>query len=1003
MVISLIRSKRIAGYLLCCLLLAVIFGAGRVGTGAAEETTQSLNVLLSRNTKIAVDPIRKTEGFSAILYDNQNGLPTSEANTIAQTSDGFIWIGSYAGLIRYDGNNFERIEIDDGILNTRCLFVDSRERLWIGTNDSGVFLLSGGNIRKIDQADQPVSASIRAIAEDPEGLIYIASATGISTIDADLHSSVIEDGRVSQETILDIRLGADGLIYGLSQSGDLFTLKRGEVITFLDHEECRIKGIMSILPDIRKPGNLYVGTTESRIYNGSLERNFGSMQIKDISPLSSPEHFEYISGDIWICAQNGIGKVDAEGFHHLKNVPMDKLVSRVMTDHEGNLWFTSTRQCVMKIVPNRFLDLFERNGLPKEIVNSTCMYGRQLFIGTESGLIVTENGERLESIPLTKAETASGVSLDATDLLTYLEGIRIRSIIRDSSNRLWISTWTKTGLICYDQGEVTAFTEEDGLISPQVRTICECEDGSILVAQPGGASVIRNNQVTACYGAKDGFTVTAILTVTEGFNHEMVLGSDGGGIYVIGQNGIKRIGLEDGLQSEIVMRIKRSRYRDIYWIATGNSLAYMTPDYKVTTIRNFPYPNNYDLYENSKGEVWVFCSNGVYVATAEELLANEQIDAAFYGSSGGLPYVATSNSFSELTDDGDLYIAGISGTIKVNIEKTVKNNSEFKIALSSIVADGRRFYPNRNGSFNLPGNARKLTLYPHVFSYSLADPQVSYRLDGFDLTDTVVSRSRLVPVDYTNLKIGTYDFTITVEDPVDHSKQTVSFSIAKGREMSAGTLGTIIMILASLLLTGGILVYSSRHRKRGRPEDRLLSGLILSDIILAVGELLSYLLEYVTGTLVRGSMIAGNTVYYVALVFFPYLLVVYLDQCSCPDSTSMRKKKLLYGIPCFLFTAVMLINLKTEWIFTIGSGNTYHPGKYDEAGFIIALAYLLFSLFKMYRIKKRLTVFCAILIAARLIGEICYQDISSTAFIYAMVLVCIHLDMTERPLNEEAL
>ena len=57
----------------------------------------------------------------------------------------------------------------------------------------------------------------------------------------------------------------------------------------------------------------------------------------------------------------------------------------------------------------------------------------------------------------------------------------------------------------------------------------------------------------------------------------------------------------------------------------------------------------------------------------------------------------------------------------------------------------------------------------------------------------------------------------------------------------------------------------------------------------------------------------------------------------------------------------------------------------------------------MYRIKKRLTVFCAILIAARLIGEICYQGISSTAFIYAMVLVCIHLDMTERPLNEEAL
>ena len=1003
MVISLIRNKRIAGCMLCCLLLAVIFAAGRAGTGAAEETSRALNVSASRNTKIAVDPIKKTEGFSAILYDNRNGLPTSEANTIAQTSDGFIWIGSYAGLIRYDGNNFERIETDEGIFNTRCLFVDSRDRLWIGTNDSGMFLLSGGNIRKIDQTDQPVSASIRAIAEDPEGLIYVASATGIFTIDTDLHTFVIKDERVSSETILDIRLGADGLIYGLSQSGNLFTLKYGEVVTFLGHEECRIKGIMSILPDLRKPGNLYVGTSESRIYNGSLEKNFSSMQVKDISPLSSPQYFEYISGDIWICAMNGIGKVDAEGFHNLKNVPMDKLVCHVMTDHEGNLWFTSSRQSVMKIVPNRFLDLFERNGLPKEIVNSTCMYGRQLFIGTESGLIVTENGERLDSIPLTKAETASGVSLEATDLLAFLDGIRIRSIIRDSSGRLWISTWTKNGLIRYDRGEVTAFTEEDGLISPQVRTICECADGSILVAQPGGASVIRNDRVTACYGAEDGFTVTSILTVTEGFNHEMILGSDGGGIYVIGKDGIKQIGLEDGLRSEIIMRIKRSRYREIYWIATGNSLAYMTPDYKVTTISQFPYPNNYDLYENSKGEIWVFCSNGVYVVTAEELLANEQINAEFYGSSGGLPYVATSNSFSELTEDGDLYIAGVNGTIKVNIEKDVKNNSEFIVALSCIVADGRSFYPNKNGSFNLPGDARKLTLYPHVFSYSLADPQVSYRLDGFDLTDTVVSRSKMVPVDYTNLKIGTYDFTMTVEDPVDRSKQTVSFRIAKGREMSFGTMGTVIMILASLLLTGGILIYSSRYRKRGRAEDRLLFGLIMSGIVLAVGELLSYLLEYITGPLVRGFMIAGNTVYYIELVFFPYLLVVYLDQCTCPDSTIMRKKKLLYGIPCFLFIAVMLINLKTGWIFSIGSGNTYFSGKYDEAGFVIALAYLLLSLIKMYRIKKRLAVFCVILIAARLIGEICYRSISSIAFMYAMVLVCIHLYVTERPLNEEAL
>ena len=1003
MEISLIRNRRITYRLLFSLLIAMLFAAGWISTGSAEETSQFQSISIIRNTKIAVDPIRKTEGFSAILYDNQNGLPTSEANTIAQTSDGFIWIGSYAGLIRYDGNTFERIETDKGILNTRCLFVDSRDRLWIGTNDSGVFLMSNGIIRKVDQADYPIPISVRAIEEAPDGVIYVASATGIFTIDAGMNFSAVEDKRVSAETILDIRLGTDGLIYGLSQSGDLFTLKDGEVVTFLNHEECRVKGILAILPDNRKPGNLYLGTSESRIYNGNLERNFASMRVIDIAPLAALDRFEYISGDLWICAMNGIGKVDAEGFHRLKNVPMDKLVGHVMTDHEGNLWFTSTRQCVMKIVPNRFLDLFERNGLAKDVVNSTCVYGRQLFIGTESGLIVTENGEELDSLPLTKAETVSGVNLDTTDLLAYLNGVRIRSIIRDSGGRLWISTWTKKGLLRYDKGELTAFTKEDGLISDQVRTICECEDGSILAAQPDGASVIRDDRVTVRYGAEDGLAVTSILTVAEGFNHELILGSDGSGIYVIGQDGMKHIGMEEGLQSEIILRIKRSRYRDIYWIATGNSLAYMTPDYKVTTIRHFPYPNNYDLYENSQGEIWVLCSNGVYVVKAEEMLANEQIEATFYGSASGLPYVATSNSFSELTDEGDLFIAGINGTIKVNIEKPFKSNSEFKIALPYIDADGRRYYPRKSGSFTLPGNAQRLTFYPRVFSYSLADPQVSYWLDGFDLTEATVSRSKLAAVDYTNLKIGSYQFIMTVEDPVNHNDQTISFQIVKGREMSAGTMGTSIMILASLILMGGILVYTSPHRKHNRKEDRLLFRLILTNIVLAVGSLLSYMLEYITGPLVRGFMIAGNTAYYILLVFFPYLLLMYLDYCTTsPDNTRMRGKSLLYGIPCIAFIAVMLINLYTGWIFTVSEGNTFHTGRYHDAGFALALAYLLFSLIKMLKVRKRLAVLSVVLIAARLVGEICFPDISATSFFYAMILVCIHLYLTDQPLYEEA-
>lgn len=75
-------------------------------------------------------------------YNETNGLPTGEANVVMQTGDGYVWIGSYGGLIRYDGTTFRNYSKDGLLLSSsiRCLFEDVRGRLLIGTNDRGVYL-----------------------------------------------------------------------------------------------------------------------------------------------------------------------------------------------------------------------------------------------------------------------------------------------------------------------------------------------------------------------------------------------------------------------------------------------------------------------------------------------------------------------------------------------------------------------------------------------------------------------------------------------------------------------------------------------------------------------------------------------------------------------------------------------------------------------------------------------------------------------------------------------
>ena len=805
------RFGRAAALLLCVLLaLGVLFPTAGIANG--EGAVKAFNASGGVNRPLSVDPTGKSEGFSAVLYNNPNGLPTSEANAIAETGEGFIWIGSYAGLIRHDGHSFERMDSTNGITSVTSLFVDSRDRLWIGTNANGVAVMERGEFTMWDRRDGLQSSSIRAITEDKNGLIYVASTAGIAVIDRDMTLKTLTDPRLENVYIRDIRIGEEGLIYGLTQAGDLFTLKNRAVETWLGQEDCRVKGVIGLLPDPKQPGKLYLGTESTEIYYGTLEQNFEDLDVRDVAPLSYVERFEYISGQIWICAGNGIGNLSESGFHLLDNVPMDNSVGHVMTDYEGNLWFTSTRQGVMKVVPNQFSDLYEHCGLPPSVVNSTCLYGDQRFCATDSGLTVIEDGKKVDRLPLTKATTASGEELDAEDLLDFLDGVRIRSIIRDSKGRLWISTWRKVGLLRYDKGELMAFTVADGLFSERIRVVCERPDGTIVAANTGGVCIIEGDEITGGYSAEDGIENGEILTVCEGMNGDLILGSDGGGIYIIGSEGTRHIGVDEGLGSEVILRVKYSPDQHVFWIVTTNSLSFMDEDYRVTTIRNFPYPNNFDLYENSKGDMWILASNGVYVIPAKDLLANGEIDAVHYDVDNGLPYMATANSYSYLSAEGDLYMASSAGVAKVNIEKPFEDVSELKIAVPFVDVDNTRLYPDADGSFTIPSETHKLTINSFVYNYSLMNPQISYHLEGFDRTTDTVSRSELAPVDYTNLRGGTYRFVMQLRDSMGRGGREMSVEINKEKAFYEQAWFYVVSGLAALLLTAAVIRYYIRQR-----------------------------------------------------------------------------------------------------------------------------------------------------------------------------------------------
>ncbi|MBP5416613.1 MAG: HD domain-containing protein [Clostridiales bacterium] len=849
--------------IVCALLSTIITFSGLEILSASrvfawENAEGAMQVLRDSSDDDQDTPSNPASGYSPFIYNNTNGLPTSEANAIAQTSEGFLWIGSYSGLVQYDGNTFERVDsAKTGITSVISLYVDSKNRLWAGTNDNGAAVLEKGEWTHFDKGNGLKSMSVRAIAEDENGLIYLATTKGVALVNEDMTISLVQADQIKEEYIRSIMLGPNNVIYALTMHGAVFTMKDGKMTAYYDPGFLRVEDIHAILPDPAIPGNIYCATSKSSIYYGPLNKGFQS-EYANIEPLSYVNSLHKYDDELWVCADNGIGRVihDGKDVVVLDHLPMTTSIETMTADYQKNLWFVSSQQGVMKIVPNRFSNLYDEYKLDDDVVYSTCRLGSKLFVGTKtSGLLVLEDGKLLPSIPLGKVTTAGGKNIEQNDLVAMLNvdaKARIRSIARDSKGRLWFCSFSKYPLICYDGQNAVVYTVSDGLpASERVRAVFECSDGSMAVACTGGVAVIRDGKVEDVIGASDGIDNTEILTVTEGKNGDLLLGTDGDGLYLYSGGKLKHITTDEGLMSDTILRIKKDRTREIFWVVTSNSISYLDENYSVTTIKDFPYSNNFDIYQNENDEMWVLSSNGIYIVPTETMLKNAQILPFFYGRGNGLSCFATPNSYSELTADGDLYISGSAGVVLVNIDKENKLDNDVRILVPYIEADDKRIYPDETGSFTVSAGTKKISVCAYCYNYSLVDPEISYRLEGFDRTMKTVRRSELKPVDYTNLSGGEYFFKMQLLNVYGQVQDEISVRIVKKESLHEATWFRAFIILGFVGVVIILAYLASYHRMKKLKAKEQEQTLLIREIVEAFAKVIDMKDRYTNGHSMR--------------------------------------------------------------------------------------------------------------------------------------------------------
>lgn len=769
---------------------------------SAAAITAAIAVFVTANFGFAGNSVSaQGQGMSTAyiqtVYDGSNGLSSGHANAIAQTNEGVLWIGTYAGLYRYNGSEFVlRSDIEE-VRNVNCLYVDSEGRLWIGTNDNGVVIVINEKVANVINSKNGLpSDSIRSIIQSSTGEYYIGTSEGIVTMEMKIGMSVSD--KLEDIGYVD-RMSADqsGRIAAVSNTGELFILKGGKVTNKITAAYGGRKISACAFDD---EGSVYIGTTDGMVSKYltrgeelKLWQNTfcdATTKINNIYPMRE--------GDMtWVCADSGIGYIDQRSvFIRQETGEFDHSVESMITDYQGNLWFASSRLGLLRLSRSSFKDIYADTGLGKTVVNSTAIRNGLLYAGTDDGLDI--------------------INIDAqttmkNDLTEMLKGSRIRCMMTDSDQKLWVCSYG-AGLVCSDRfNKITNYSERFKEIGERVRVCLELQDGTMAISSSNGLFFLKNDRITGKipYDEKTGHTPTLCFLQTP--DGTLYAGTDGSGILVIKDGNVERVlDKKDGLTSGVILRMVFDPDDASIYIVTSNSICAMAEG-SIKQLKAFPYSNNYDIMLDGNGDILVPGSAGIYVVNKKQLLEQDSPEYVVLNSKTGLVGALTANAWNTVDSERNVYLSSGRGVFMMNLDDYVLKQKYFRLMVSEVKLDDKQMSIERGTEFKVERDTVKIDFVPEIINYSLDDPTVSYKLEGFDSDWTNVKQSELSTIPYTNIKPGNYTFRIAIRDDSGKIIEESSYEFEKKKAIYDNTWFRLYIIIVGGIFVGWLTWFISRR------------------------------------------------------------------------------------------------------------------------------------------------------------------------------------------------
>ena len=690
------------------------------------------------------------------IYDSENGLEGTTANCICADTDGFLWFGGYTGLYRYDGTEFKKYLMDGRALPVNDIVQDQNGDLWIGTNGEGVYRFDGENFTEYTLNDEEQGASvINKLFLDSNNIVWVGTKAGLFTIDAKEEEPEAERYRKFSNTIIqDIGELSSGEAVVIQKTGEVFVLQDNGEQLELDLDTSGDEGVPRCCYGA-DDGTFYIGTSGETLLKISSTGDV--LEEIDGNGLSSfNEIYQLNDEEYWICSDTGIGILNDDSVLPLE-LSFEDSIEEGCQDYQGNFWFVSSRQGVMQLYENYFSDLGAYWNI-EQTVNSIQPYQDRIYVGCDDGLYCFEGKERVRD-----------------KLVQSCKGQRIRQIYLDNDNNLWVSTY-QNGIKMMDaDGEVTNYNAQNSTLETnKIRCIWQRSNKEILIGTEDGLYRIDQKGEIAKYTDNSVLNTKRILDVKECDAGEIYASTDGYGIYKIEDDEVVDMySKQQGLLSNVVMKIVPSEDMDGIWTVTGEGICFIDNMGKIRKVTGISVANSLDLLLTDDGKAVVLAGNGFFELLEKDLL-EEDISYTYLNKQDGLPVDFTANARNTI-QDGILYMCGTTGAVSIDLNKD-QEEKPIKLYMNEVTEDGKNIDFNKDDIIFSPA-AHRVNIDVRMINFVHREVYAGYFLDGMDEKETFVKDIDLNGISYTNLPGGEYTYEYRIYD-ADTNKCLADFSVA---------------------------------------------------------------------------------------------------------------------------------------------------------------------------------------------------------------------------------